>query len=117
MDDKYIFELKLRLQTEFNRSGLVDKAEDIFPLFFAYPSTLRLTKMGMVYFKAAYTPHTFELDIASLRSAHVITLANQMSFPYYISPTFSHLILFSEYDSTAITLVGGVPRFLEIHTK
>jgi len=85
------------------------KSDDLAPIIFFRPGTVRLTYKGYLELKKIYTEHSFPKD--KLTSKQLIALYRNSVYPYYIGG--KKLSLFDGEDAFAVTLHGSIEGWLD----
>ncbi len=110
--------LKEFIFNEIREGGNTDTNEDLDHKIFQSPSSLRLRWPGYMALRNLYDNEEFPLD-EKLTGRELLTLKNDVGWPYFLPSNHSSLYLFTIKQSFLLKLQGGdVKRWLaEIYQK
>jgi len=118
MSDEHVKELKDFIFAELMNSNLTIDKDLLDPLLFQSPTSLRLRNPGYHVLKNMYDNEKFELA-EKLNGRELLTLKNDVGWPYFLPQDHSYIILFTIKASFLLKLQGGnVKKWLkQIHDK
>ena len=95
---------------EFIFSGLEEDGltvdDDFKKQVFQSPNTIRLRYFGFMVLKQYYTHETFQLE-ERLTGRELLTLRDNVGWPYFLPVNHSHIDLFTVKQSFVLKLNGG----------
>ena len=118
MSNDHVKELKDFIFAEIIEQGNLSEGHHLDALIFQSPTSLRLRNSGYHILKNLYDNEKFELE-SKLNGRELLTLKNDVGWPYFLPQNHSYIILFTIKASFLLKLQGGhVKKWLaQIHAK
>lgn len=105
----HIINLKAFIFSQLEDNNLLPPAlehKNYDKVLFQSPYSLRLRKTGYILLKALYDHERFELK-EKLTGRELMTLKNDVGWPYYLPVDHSYIVLFTIRESFLLKLQGG----------
>lgn len=118
--EQHVRELKDFIFKQLHDADLIinTDSEKLDSALFQSPTSLRLRKPGYILLKAIYDHEKFPLE-SKLTGRELLTLKNDVGWPYFLPVDQSYLVLFTIKESFLLKLQGGnVKKWLaQIHAR